>query len=254
MTNEELAVRIQRGERELMPELWGQVERFVRYMADKHLRKLPDGRAVEFDDLYQSGYLAVADAVERFDESQGMAFIGYLAMRLKTAFAEATGCRSKRQQRDPIHYAASLDAPLGDDPDGCVLGDLVADPHDQYEEAERRIYLEQLHGELEKVLAKLPKKQETILRRYFYKGETLRTIGDDLQITQERVRQMEVRALRHLRQPNVSHSLRAFIEPMTPYYLHVGLRQYRSTNTSSVEEIALYRERLAEKYRKSLSV
>ena len=43
------------------------------------------------EDLYQSGYLALVDAVKSYDAGRGMSFIGWLALALRTAFAEAAG-------------------------------------------------------------------------------------------------------------------------------------------------------------------
>ena len=68
MNNEDLAVKIQGGERELLPQLWEQVERFVRQQA---YRRTCMG-AVDHEDLYQSGFLAVVKAVGSYDPGHGM--------------------------------------------------------------------------------------------------------------------------------------------------------------------------------------
>lgn len=65
---EDLAVKIQGGERELLPQLWEQVERFVRQQA---YRRTCMG-AVDHEDLYQSGFLAVVKAVGSYDPGHGM--------------------------------------------------------------------------------------------------------------------------------------------------------------------------------------
>ena len=61
MSNEELVQLIRAGEAERMADLWEQVRLFV----IKQARRVPlEGRAdVELDDLIQSGYLAMVDAV-----------------------------------------------------------------------------------------------------------------------------------------------------------------------------------------------
>lgn len=61
MTNEELVTRIQAGERRLLPDLWDQVEGLVKWQAHRTMAGMREMAAccgVEFDDLYQSGYLA----------------------------------------------------------------------------------------------------------------------------------------------------------------------------------------------------
>lgn len=139
-SNEELVLRVQAGEQDLIPSLWAQVERFVRQQARRRAQFCVG--AVEFDDLYQSGFLALVAAVETFDPDRGMSFIGWMVPHLKTAFNEAAGTRSERQKLDPIHRANSLDQPVNED--GDELADLVADPLSAqgFEEAETRLWKE----------------------------------------------------------------------------------------------------------------
>lgn len=242
--NEALVARIQNGERELLPELWAQVERFISQQARQRSRLLRG--IVPEEDLYQSGYLALVDAVETFDPSMGMSFVGWLALHLKTAFSEAAGYRSEKQRRDPIHRAASLDLPIGDDADGETLADTVADPNSLqgFQEAEDRIWVEQLHAALDQAMERLPEGQAGTLRRRFYHGQTLGDIAATEGVTRETVRQREVQALRILRRPGICRELREFVEERTPYYLHVGVSRFSSTGSSAVEEIAMRRERL----------
>ena len=252
MTNEELAVRIRQGEKDLTGELWDQIEKFVRYTANRQLHRLPEGAPVEFGDLYNAGYLAFVRAVELFDAERDASFITLLALTLKTAFLEAAGYRSERQRRDPLHGAISLETPLAGDEDDFSLGDTVTDAGAvaAYESAEERIFQEQLHNEMEDALSQLPERQESVIRRRYYAGDTLQAIGDDLHITQESVRQIEGKALRYLRRPQIRRRLQSFASPegerridqRTNFYYHVGADRFNSTGTSDVEEIVLKRE------------
>ena len=128
MTNEELVALIQGGARDKLPELWAQVERFVAVQAHKRLVLSAALGGVEFGDLYNAGYLALVAAVDSFDPGAGCSFISWLTLALKTAFAEAGGYRSRKQARDPLHRAGSLDVPVGEDEDSATLGDFQADP------------------------------------------------------------------------------------------------------------------------------
>lgn len=89
------------------------------------------------EDLYQSGFLALLDAVESYDHAAGMSFIGWLNLRLKNSFAEAAGYRSKK--RDVLDYAEDIDAPIND-ADGLSVADLLAAPDglQSFEKAEDR--------------------------------------------------------------------------------------------------------------------
>ena len=243
MTNEEMAIRIQQGEKNIIPELWTQVEKFVRYMAYKLMRRLPSSDVVELDDLCQSGYLAFLDAVERFDEAKGTTFITILSLTLKTAFADACGYRSKKQQLDPIHHAESLDEPLAGE-DDYIVSDTIADPTDPYEGVEERIFRQQLHEVIERVLGALEPSHGAVIRGIFYENKSLSDIAAERGETREAVRTAEGAALKELRQPRVARRLREYIEQRTPYYLRVSGERFNSTGSSAVEEIVLIRERI----------
>lgn len=212
MTNEQLVERIQAGEREWLLELWQQVERFVAMRSIMRVRALNGGGGVTVDDLIQSGYIAMVSAAESFDPEQGMAFVGWLNLALKTAFAEAIGRRSRRQSLDPLHRAGNLDAPIGDDEDGATVGDLQADPSADtgFAEAEGRIWGEQLHAALEKSLGLLPEDERTIIIIRFYQGKTVREAGRILSVGPGKAASLERRALGSLRRSPACAELRRF--------------------------------------------
>ena len=178
MSNEELVELIQGGERDKLLELWGQVERFVAGQARRRLVLSAGAGGVEFGDLYNAGYLALVAAVDRFDPESGRTFISWLALHLKTAFAEAGGYRSRKQARDPLHRAGSLDVQAFDE-DSATLGELQPDPAAAlaFEDAERQIYQEQLGAVLGDMLAALPEEQRRTLRRRYYAGQKLEEIA-----------------------------------------------------------------------------
>lgn len=213
MTNEQLVERIQAGERALLPELWGQVERFVTMRAALRVRALGGNGGVTVEDLLQSGYLAVLFAVENFDQKRGMSFIGWLGLSLKTTFSEAAGCRGRRQALDPLHCAGSLDAPLGDDEGGAAVGDLQGDPRADaaFEAAETRIWLEQLRAALDRAMMRLPKDERTVLIARFYQGKTVQETGRALSMGRDAAYTLERRALRTLRRSPACKELCQFI-------------------------------------------
>jgi len=97
----------------------------------------------------------------------------------------------------------SLDEPVGDDGDSTLI-DFVenkksSNPHEVFERGELRKYVSGLFSEL-----KLD--EEVILRRRMGIGEredhTLEEIGQDFELTRERIRQKEAKALRKLRKPH----------------------------------------------------
>ena len=76
MTNEELVMLIQAGERDRLAELWEQVEKFVAMKARQRMTLSCGLGGVEFDDLYNCGYIALVAAADTYDTAVGRAFIG----------------------------------------------------------------------------------------------------------------------------------------------------------------------------------
>ena len=74
MSNEELALAIRQGDQGRTLELWEQVNGLVKRKALQIMTALQlsgNPRGVEFDDLYQTGYLAMVAAVETYSPERG---------------------------------------------------------------------------------------------------------------------------------------------------------------------------------------
>ena len=103
----------------------------------------------------------------------------------------------------------SLDAPIGDDDDANV-GDLISDHNSDnpitalLEEANRSI--------IDSVLSTLSEKEGVVLRMRFGIGQekpsTLEEIGQHFGVTRERIRQIEVKAMRKMRHPSRTRILK----------------------------------------------
>ena len=249
MSNEELVAAIQAGE-DRMGELWSQVEGLVRWAAHQRLVSL-EGRGVEFDDLYQSGYPAMVEAVATYSPC-GAAFSSWYMNYLRTAFAETAGYRTVKQRREPLNAALSLNAPISDDGDGDTFEDLAADPDAviSLEAVDERIWRYQLHNTLESALAGLPEVQSCVLRMRYYEDRTCASIAEDLGCTAASVLDKEQRALKKLYDARYFNGLSDYVEKNTNYYQKVGLEQFNRTGMSAVETIVMRRERLAEKWLK----
>lgn len=184
MINEELVALIQDGERDKLPELWEQVERFVALQANRLLHAMgPDKAAlagVEFGDLYNSGYFALVDAVERYDPAAGCKFITMLGMRLKSYFSETTGFRLARQRKDPLNSAKSMDARLKEnDEDSGAFGDFIPDPKaaQALQAVEDTISRDYTRKAVREALEQLPVEERLAVKAYYYEGRTRRQAG-----------------------------------------------------------------------------
>jgi RNA polymerase primary sigma factor len=111
--------------------------------------------------------------------------------------------------KEPI----SLESPVGEEEDSS-LGDLLADanavnPADV-------VFEQSLTDQTSRVLETLSEREARVLRMRFGIGEpgnrTLEEVGQDFEVTRERIRQIEAKALRKLRHPSRSKMLKGFIE------------------------------------------
>lgn len=185
MTNEELVALIQAGERDKLPELWDQVERFVALQANRLLHAMgPDKAAlagVEFGDLYNSGYFALVDAVERYEHREaGAKFITFFAMRLKTYFSETTGFRLARQRKDPLNSAKSMDARLKEgDEDSGAFGDFIPDPRaaQALQDVEDTMQRDYTRKAVREALEQLPTEERLAIKARYYEGLTVKASG-----------------------------------------------------------------------------
>lgn len=112
-----------------------------------------------------------------------------------------------------VKEPVSLETPIGDDEESS-LGDFVEDRQTLSPvDAAMALSLEE---QTRKVLATLTPREEQILRMRFGIDEktdyTLEEVGQRFAVTRERIRQIEAKALRKLRNPARAKSLEAFID------------------------------------------
>jgi len=107
----------------------------------------------------------------------------------------------------------SLEMPVGEDEDSH-LGDFIEDkgtPNPQ-----DALIRENLTDKLRSVLQTLSPREEKVLKLRFGIGErnnhTLEEVGNGFDVTRERIRQIEAKALRKLRHPSRSRQLKSFME------------------------------------------
>ena len=114
-----------------------------------------------------------------------------------------------RIAKEPI----SLELPIGEEEDSH-LGDFIEDK--KITPPRTAAISNSLHEQTKKALATLTQREEKVLRKRFGIGEradhTLDEVGQDLNVTRERIRQIEEKALKKLRHFSRSENLKIFIE------------------------------------------
>ena len=111
--------------------------------------------------------------------------------------------------KEPI----SLETPIGEEEDSH-LGDFIEDK--SVISPQENVINMNLAEQTRRVLKTLTPREEKVLRMRFGIGEksdhTLEEVGQDFEVTRERIRQIEAKALRKLRHPSRSKQLKSFIE------------------------------------------
>ena len=130
-----------------------------------------------------------------------------IAKRMDIPVAKVQSVRKVAQQ--PI----SLETPIGEEEDSH-FGDFIQD-RQEISPAEAVLNLN-LKEQTENVLSTLTPREERVIRMRFGVGDgsehTLEEVGQNFAVTRERIRQIEVKALRKLRHPSRSRRLRAFFD------------------------------------------
>ncbi len=111
--------------------------------------------------------------------------------------------------KEPI----SLETPIGEEEDSH-LGDFIEDKNAV--SPVEAVIGGNLEDQTRRVLKTLTPREEKVLRMRFGIGEksdhTLEEVGQDFEVTRERIRQIEAKALRKLRHPSRSKQLRSFMD------------------------------------------
>ena len=198
MDTNQIAAAVKSGEAGVMT-LWAAVRRFTHDRAYRWERALGSRCGVTTDDLMQTGFLALLDALEGW-ESGKWSFLTVYGTALKAAFTEATGQRTQRDKRDPLQGYVSLDTPVTEEGDALTLADVLPDLEAEtaFEDVDERDRRQRLHHALHRALQTLPETQRrAVVGRYLYGMKTdARACGAGL------------KALRH---PRISRELRVYM-------------------------------------------
>ena len=115
----------------------------------------------------------------------------------------------KNVAREPI----SLETPIGEEEDS-ILGDFIEDK--EVENPATKTAFTLLQEQLQEVLETLPSREQEVLKMRFGLDDgyslTLEEVGLYFNVTRERIRQIEAKALRRLRHPRRANGLREYLD------------------------------------------
>lgn len=218
--------------------------RLVMVLARRHRHP-----SLTFLDLVQEGVIGLVRAVEKYEPGRNVKFSTYAVYWIWQQMARTADTlgelirtpvhwnQMRRRMNRSIHPGeeggtaseqppidrakldamtqsfrfVSTDAPVGED-DDRPLESLIADDGVQ---PERQVFQVDLRERLDEMVARLPAREAEIVRRRFGLGddetETLEEVGTRLGVSRERIRQLENRALKQLRELCATEGLHEYL-------------------------------------------
>ena len=194
------------------------------------------GRGMLFLDLIQEGNLGLIKAVEKFDYRKGYKFripvhmvetinklVRVSRQLVQELGREPTPEELAKELNMPVDKVreiskisqepVSLETPIGEEEDSH-LGDFIPD-EDAPAPSEAASFV-LLKEQLGAVLETLSEREAKVLRLRFGlddgRARTLEEVGKEFDVTRERIRQIEAKALRKLRHPSRSKKLKDFLD------------------------------------------
>ena len=226
----ELATRAAQGDKVAKDKIVQANLRFVVNVAKKY-----QNHGIDLLDLISEGNIGLITAIDRFDVTKGYHFISYAVWWIRQSILKAI-CEKSRMIRLPLNRANELvqieqarkavaggtgeeeemtqDTPIGTSEESSVtIGDNTEDF--RYQSPEEAAMETVMQDELEDVLSSLPQKEAQVLRYRFglngNKSMSLKEVGDKFNLTKERIRQIEKKAIRRLQTPATMDRLSAFV-------------------------------------------
>ncbi len=123
--------------------------------------------------------------------------------------------------------------------DDFTVGDTIPDEFDLEETVTEQLSRPVGETLLWEAVSDLGDRYSTIIEGQFRKGETLGDLGDQLQISKERVRLLRNRALSALRRSKKVHQAADIYGYGCGQAYHWGIRRFKDTHTSSTEFLAI---------------
>jgi len=203
---EELIILAQSGDEEARNKL---IEHNLRLVLQRIARlKLWLNPPFSTEDLISVGSYGIIRAINNYVKTKGK-FSTLMVLCIDNALKAYVynWGREKRNYVYDISLQALLD-PNAEDGEGLTLEDFLKTDDVLFDEG---LISGDLKFLLKELLDKLPEKQRYVLiQRYFY-ARTLQEIGDELSLTREGVRQIEIKALNKMRVSGGKRGLKLFL-------------------------------------------
>ena len=192
-------------------------------------------RAIDFDDLLQSGFFGLVDASQHWEPERG-AWSTVAVWYIRKALRECLGIRTSRIRAE--HGALSLDAPLAED-SGTSRMDLLED--ETTPDNDEKLRTSEVCNEVNAAMQEIKNQRvKDVIHRLYWQGRTFDALADDMGVSKQRIQQLRDAGFETLRKNRRLQAL-ADIDGLTRFYAHKGLKAFNTDWTSATEAAALWR-------------
>lgn len=197
-----------------------------------------DNPVCDADDLMQAGFLGLVAAAQTFDPDAG-SWSGWASYHIRTAILDTLGMRRKHAR------TVSLDTPLGDNPDGDTLSDLIPDESipGAGEDLQRIATVQAVRDAIRAIPSEQQRRALELVRM---EGKTQREAAELLGVPFQTICALNKKSLRELRKNRALQDM-ADLDGLTRFHAHKGVSSFRRDWSSSVEDAVIWREEQRER-------
>lgn len=247
MTNEELVKRIREGEINLLADLWMQVRRFIAKRAYIFCLHYNGTSKVDQEDLIQSGYFALLEAIEKYDPEAGSSFIHYLNYFLRNQFRIEAGIKTSR--RDALLKALSLDETIkGGDNEDLTFADTIKSDATEAElnDVIERLKNKQILKSVMECMQRLNPTYRDVLIQIYLKRRKSSQIAKDYGLSRRQITLIHGLAIKRLKAMPAIRKIKMdnHLDLHTKFYKHKNYKSFNSSFSSTVEDLIIRREKL----------
>ena len=244
MTNEELAILIQQGNKEPCTQLWERVRKLIVMLIEKYTKNWVLPNDIDKEDLLQCGYFVMLAAVKAYDPNKKYKFSSYLSYHVRN-IVNRTVTNGRNTDTNVKIISCNMTV-SGNDGDETELLELIPDKNTLYDY--EQLEATEIQRLVWQAVSDLPQRQREVIQRYYLKNESLSDIARYKGTSVENIRVIKEQGLKLLRQ---NRALKAFYreyssEPFvfTPFYLSY----WKTSPERYAVEMDIYNRRQAGEY------
>lgn len=203
MTNEEMCIAIQNGDKTHISDLWNKTKHLCYSIAGRYFRKCQarfTACGITIEDYRQESYFAFLQAVRAYKPDKDTLFTSYLTYPIINAGQRLICLRGAD---DAINHAESLDKEKEFSDDGAPLTMLETVEDETalqaIETTLKAIEDDDTRAALTAAIKRLDFKAEIIITEHYFSGKSLKQIGADIGLTGARCGQIRNKALKQMR-------------------------------------------------------